>query len=214
MPMPSPISVPSLSSSNGRIRPLLEKAGVLEKHRYIRIVFSASQPPVSIRSARPDTSSDTAMCTAASELAQAASTVQLVPPRSNRLAIRPATTLPSMPGKEFSSHGANALVNLSAISSASRSVSPHERTTSLSTGVCSRVASGCVSELAPVMPRTTPVRDGSYQPEPVAPASRSVCLATVRLSSCRTSVTSRVFGGSPYSIGLNGTVGTKPPRLA
>ena len=37
-----------------------------------------------------------------SELAQAASTTQLVPPRSSRLAIRPATTLPSRPGNEFS----------------------------------------------------------------------------------------------------------------
>ena len=35
-------------------------------------------------------------------LAQAASMTQLVPPRSRRLAIRPAATLPSRPGKEFS----------------------------------------------------------------------------------------------------------------
>ena len=42
---------------------------------------------------------------APSELAQAASTTQLVPPRSKRLAMRPAATLPSRPGKEFSCQG-------------------------------------------------------------------------------------------------------------
>jgi len=40
-----------------------------------------------------------------SELAQAASTTQLVPCRSRRLAMRPATTLPSSPGNEFSCQG-------------------------------------------------------------------------------------------------------------
>ena len=40
-----------------------------------------------------------------SELAQAASTTQLVPCRSRRLAIRPATTLPNRPGNEFSCQG-------------------------------------------------------------------------------------------------------------
>ena len=42
---------------------------------------------------------------AESELAHAASTTQFVPWRSSRLAIRPATTLPSNPGKLFSCHG-------------------------------------------------------------------------------------------------------------
>ena len=36
------------------------------------------------------------------ELAHAASTTQLVPPRSRPLAMRPATTFPSRPEKEFS----------------------------------------------------------------------------------------------------------------
>lgn len=73
------------------------------------------------------------------------------------------TTLPSMPGKEFSSHGAYLRTNLAAISSASFSESPQLRTTSLMTGVCRRAVSGWVSWLAPVMPRTTPVREASYQ---------------------------------------------------
>ncbi len=106
MPMPSPISVPSASVSKGLMTPVFEKAGVFEKHMYIKIVFSASQPPVIIMSARPATSSSIAARNAASELAHAASTVQFMPPRSSRLAMRPATTLPSMPGKEFSSQGA------------------------------------------------------------------------------------------------------------
>ena len=37
--------------------------------------------------------------------AHAASTMQLVPCKSSRLAIRPATTLARSPGKEFSCHG-------------------------------------------------------------------------------------------------------------
>lgn len=214
MPMPSPISVPSADSSKGLMTWLLENAGVLLKHMYMRIVFSASQPPVSIRSARPSISSLTASLTAASELAQAASTVQLVPPRSKRLAMRPATTLPSMPGKEFSSHGMYAFLKRRAISSASASLSPTLRTTSFSTGVCRRAESGWVRELAPVTPRMTPVRLASYQSAPSVPASRSTSRATVSDSSCRMSVTSRVFGGRPNSMGLKATSGRNPPRRA
>ena len=43
-------------------------------------------------------------CKAAIALAHAASTTQFVPPKSSRFAMRPATTLPSNPGKEFSCH--------------------------------------------------------------------------------------------------------------
>ncbi len=211
MPMPSPIRVPSASLSKGRMFPDFDRAGVLLKHRYMKIVFSASQPPTSMVSERRSSSSLTAARTAPSELAHAASTVMLMPPRSSRLATRPATTLPSMPGKEFSSHGAYARRNLAAISSASRSVRPQLRTTSLMTGVWRRAVSGWVSWLAPVMPRTTPVREASYQGWS-APASLSRSRATTRLRSWRTSVTSRVFGGRPNSSGLNGTSGMKPPR--
>ena len=42
---------------------------------------------------------------AENEDAQAASVTQFVPPISRRLAIRPATTLPSRPGKVLSCHG-------------------------------------------------------------------------------------------------------------
>lgn len=214
MPMPSPIRVPSADSSKGRMIWLLENAGVLLKHMYMRIVFSASQPPVIIRSERPSTSSLTASLTAASALAQAASTVQLVPPRSKRLAMRPATTLPSMPGKEFSSQGMYAFLKRSATSSAWASLSPTLRTTSFRTGVWSRAESGWVSELAPVTPRMTPVRVGSYQPEPSVPASRRTSRATVSERSWRMSVTSRVFGGRPNSIGLKAISGRNPPRRA
>ena len=68
------------------------------------MVLSVSTPPVNIMSARYSVSSLMAIFRAARELAQAASTTQLVPPRSSRLAILPATTLASIPGKAFSSH--------------------------------------------------------------------------------------------------------------
>jgi len=81
-----------------------DKAGVLEKHMNMKTSLNVSTPPVSTMSARPEISSIAAKWTAPSELAHAASTTQFVPPRSNRLAIRPATTLPRSPGKEFSCH--------------------------------------------------------------------------------------------------------------
>ena len=68
------------------------------------MVLSVSTPPVSIISARYSTSSLMAIFRAPKELAQAASTTQLVPPKLRRLAMRPATTLASIPGKAFSSH--------------------------------------------------------------------------------------------------------------
>ena len=43
---------------------------------------------------------------AENELAHAASETQLVPPRSSRLAMRPAITLPKSPGKVLSMKGA------------------------------------------------------------------------------------------------------------
>ena len=79
-----------------------ERAGVLLKHIYMKMSLNVSSPPVTAMSQRPAASSSMARLTAPSELAQAASTTQLVPPRSRRLAIRPAATLPSRPGNEFS----------------------------------------------------------------------------------------------------------------
>src|SRR6056297_1358143 len=56
-------------------------------------------------SERPAASSRAARFRALNELPQAASTTQLVPPKLKCLLIRPATTLPSSPGKEFSCQG-------------------------------------------------------------------------------------------------------------
>jgi hypothetical protein len=177
-----------------------------------KIVLSASQPPVSIRSARCWVSSSTAVRSAASELAQAASTVPLYAPRSRRLAILPATTLPRKPGKEFSVQGGKAAVYRRAISSASRSLSPQLRTAALSAGVWSRAASGIMLELPPQTPSTTPVRAGSYHSEVSQPASRSTSLATWRLSSWISPVASSVLGGMPNSRGSKRNGGRKPPR--
>ncbi len=212
MPMPSPMRVPSAASSNGRICPLFDRAWVLLKHMYPKIEFSVSAPPAIIISARPSTSSATAIRRADSDAAQAASTVQFIPPSPRRLATRPETTLASRPGKEFSSHGANAWTYLAAMASASDALSPQLRTTSFRTGVDSRAASGCISGTGPVTPRTTPVRVASYQSDSVAPASRSRSRATIRLSVCMTLVTSSWFGGMPNSNGSKSTSGMKPPR--
>ena len=105
MQMPSPRIVPSAWSENGRQSPVIDSAGVLEKHMYMKMSFMVSVPPVTIRSERPLSSSAIPMRTAANDDAHAASVTQLVPPRSSRLAIRPATTLPSRPGKVLSCHG-------------------------------------------------------------------------------------------------------------
>ena len=66
--------------------------------------LSVSTPPVITMSLLPDISSMRARCIALMELAHAASTTQLVPPRPRRLHILPATTFPKRPGKEFSCH--------------------------------------------------------------------------------------------------------------
>ena len=103
MPIPSPIIMPLESASKGRISSLVVNAGVLENDIYINGELSQQTPPEIITSERYSSKSETANLIAASDPAQAASTTQLVPPKSKRLAIRPAMTLPNMPGKEFSS---------------------------------------------------------------------------------------------------------------
>ena len=104
-PKPSPRRVPSALSLNGRHSPVFDSAGVLLKHMYMKMSFMVSAPPVMARSDWPSHSSLTAMDRAENELAHAASVTQLVPPRSRRLAMRPATTLPSTPGNVDSCHG-------------------------------------------------------------------------------------------------------------
>ncbi len=102
IPTPSPIIIPSAVSLNGEILLDLEKAGVLEKDMYIKGELSVSTPPVSIMSARPSTNSLNAILIALNEAAQAASTTELIPPKSKRLVIRPDITFPNIPGNEFS----------------------------------------------------------------------------------------------------------------
>ena len=102
---PSPSIVPSASSEKGRQSPVRESAGVLLKHMYMKMSLSVSTPPVITRSAWPRASSFTAIETAEKVLAHAASVTQLVPPRSKRLAMRPATTFPSRPGNVLSCQG-------------------------------------------------------------------------------------------------------------
>ncbi len=105
IPSPSPRMVPSADASNGLALPLGESAGVLLKHMYMKMSLKVSMPPVTTMSDVPVASSMAARCRAPKELAQAASTTQLVPFRSYCLLIRPATTLPKSPGKEFSCQG-------------------------------------------------------------------------------------------------------------
>ncbi len=123
-PSPSPMRVPSLDSSNGQIRLVGDSAGVLLKHVYMKISLKVSIPPVITMSACPHASSIAAMCTALKELPHAASTTLLLPPRLNCLLIRPATTLPRRPGKEFSCHGTYSAPIRSTTSSATSAGTP------------------------------------------------------------------------------------------
>ena len=97
--------VPSESLAKGFALPDGESAGVLLKHIYMKMSLNVSTPPQMTMSERLVSNSRQAKCSAAKLLAHAASTTQFVPPRSSRLAMRPAATLPSKPGKEFSCHG-------------------------------------------------------------------------------------------------------------
>ena len=103
--MPSPITMPFESASKGLASSSVVNAGVLLKLRYIKGELSVSTPPVIIKLERCSNSSLTAIFMAAKEPAQAASTTQLIPPKSKRLATRPAITLPNIPGNEFSTQG-------------------------------------------------------------------------------------------------------------
>src|SRR5919106_1249401 len=102
MPRPSPSSVPSERSENGRQSPDFDRAGVFEKHMYMKMSFIVSHPPVITMSDWPSQSSFAAIEMAENDEAQAASVTQFVPPRSSRFAMRPATTLPRSPGNELS----------------------------------------------------------------------------------------------------------------
>ncbi len=158
MPTPSPTIMPSEFSSKGRGLSLLVKAGVLLKHIYINGELSVSTPPVIIISLRPSTRSLMASFIAPMLLAQAASTTQFIPPRSRRLAMRPAMTFPNMPGKLFSSQRTYALRIFSMMRSASSPAMPLLSNARRHTGYCKRLVSGVMSFCPPPTPSTTPVR--------------------------------------------------------
>ena len=126
--------MPFESLSNGRISSLVVKAGVLENDMYIKGELSQQTPPEIITSDLCSSRSEMANLIAASELAQAASTTQLVPPKSNRLAIRPAITLPNIPGNEFSSQSIYAFLNFSMIIARSSLSTPEAFSTFSRTG--------------------------------------------------------------------------------
>ncbi len=145
IPKPSPINIPSALSLKGLMTLALEKAGVLEKDMYIKGELSVSTPPVSIMSARPSINSLKAILTALKEAAQAASTTELIPPKSKRLVIRPEITLPSIPGKEFSFHPMYAFFILSTIFGMSVSAMPQARNAFSQIGYCKRPVKGVIN---------------------------------------------------------------------
>jgi hypothetical protein len=88
----------------------------LAKARYPKEFCIVSTAPTTTTSLVPASSSRAPRCTAAREEAQAASTVQFIPPRSKRLATRPAVTLTRIPGKESSVHGGRSCIGPAAAS--------------------------------------------------------------------------------------------------
>src|SRR5262249_36785670 len=112
MPMPAPIMMPLESWSKARTYSSVVQAGVFEKHMDVNDALSQQIPPVRLPSEGGSGSSDIASFTAAIDAAQAASTTQLVPPKSKRLAMRPAMTLLGSPGNAFSSQPTNAFLYL------------------------------------------------------------------------------------------------------
>ena len=94
---PSPITKPSAPASNGRV-PVAERAPILQNFTKPLTPMLRSTPPVTTASKSPLASPCTAMVVAASPDAHAASVVKFGPRKSNRLAIRPASTLDSSPG--------------------------------------------------------------------------------------------------------------------
>jgi hypothetical protein len=78
--------------------PVAESAPILQNFTKLDAPMLRSMPPVMAASNSWFTSPSTAASMAARADAQAASTTKLGPCRSNRLATRPAMTLPSSPG--------------------------------------------------------------------------------------------------------------------
>ena len=161
MPKPSPNMVPSAWSLNGRQSPLGESAGVFEKHMYIKISLSVSTPPAITRSLKPSCSSLTAIDSALNVEAHAASVTQLVPPKFSRFAIRPATTLPSKPGKLASCQGTYCAAMRSQAACTSASAMPLSRKALTQTGRCKRDTIENNNSCAEVTPKITEIRERS-----------------------------------------------------
>ena len=213
MDMPSPRSVPSAASEKGRQSPVRESAGVLLKHMYMKMSFMASTPPVITRSDWPMASSFIAMESAERALAQAASVTQLVPRRSKRLAMRPATTLPRRPGKLDSCQGTYSAEMRSQTARASSSGMPESRRALSHTGRCRRLTMVPSSSWPEVTPRMTLARSRFiFANWPCVASSRTRC-ATMSARSWAVSVAGTMFGGMPNSIGSKGTLERKAPRL-
>ncbi len=212
MPTPSPSMVPSALASKGRQSPCLLSAVVFAKHSNMNGSFMVSAPPQMATSACPSASSFTAMASAPKALAQAASVTQLVPPRSSRFAMRPATTLPSTPGKVLSCQGTYELAMRSQASSTSASLRPISRSALAQIGRCSRLFISPRSFCAPVTPSITLTRSRSIPSMASPKASRSARSATTSASSCVESVAGRMEGGTPHFIGSKAMGSRKPPR--
>ena len=88
---------PSAPASKGRV-PVAESAPILQNFTNASTPMLASMPPVTTASYWCSTSPRTAVSSAASPEAHAASVVKFGPRRLNRLATRPAMTLASSPG--------------------------------------------------------------------------------------------------------------------
>ena len=146
----------------------------------------------------PSTSSLTAMSTDIRPDAQAASRVTLVPPRSKRLATRPAEILVNTPANASSVHSGRR-------SQASLSGSIRFR--------CARAISESPSRPPPsAEPTITDVFSRSNSP-PSYPASISARRATSRDNNWGTPICGITFGGMPYRLGSNAISGKKPPHF-
>ena len=214
MPMPSPRMVPSPDASKGRASPVGDSAGVLLKHMNMKMSLKQSEPPVTAMSASPVCSSMAAMCMAESELAHAASTTQLVPPRLKRFATRPATTLPSSPGKELSCHGTKPCFMRSTMASARAGSSPASSRALRQTGWLRRAPSGMASSSVPVTPSMTLVRSRFHCLSGPQPASRRAASTASRAKSWALSVASMALGAMPNFEASKPVGGRKPPRFA
>ena len=94
---------------------------------------------------RPSINSETAILIAESDAAQAASTTELMPPKSKRFVIRPEITFPNIPGKEFSFHPIYAFFIFSIICGISAPLIPLLFRAFSQIGVCNLEVSGVIS---------------------------------------------------------------------